>query len=126
MTDTATARKSVLFIFASSPQDGTAARDGIDTLLAYAAFEQPVAVLFQGEGVWQLSSQQRPELAGKKSIYKSLMALPMYDVEQIFIHRESLQQRGISQAQLTIDNAQCIDDDHMRALLRQHALVWRF
>lgn len=126
MTDAATARKSILFIFASSPQDGTAARDGLDTLLAYAAFEQPVTVLFQGEGVWQLSSQQQPELAGKKSVYKSLTALPMYDVDQIFVHRDSLRHRGLSHAQLSIENTQYIDDEQMRTLLRQHALVWRF
>jgi len=132
MTDNAagnpanTSRKSTLFIFASSPQSGTAARDGIDTLLAYAAFDQPVAVLFHGEGIWQLLPQQHPELAGKKSVYKSLMALPMYDVTQIFIHRGSVTQRGITQSALVIDNAHYIDDEQMRALLRQYSQVLRF
>jgi len=118
--------KSVLFVFASSPQSGTTARDGIDALLAYSAFEQPVAVLFHSEGVWQLQSQQQPELIGKKSIYKSLMALPMYDVSDIFIHRGSLVERGLVSAQLSIDNARTIDDEQMRALLRQYSLVMRF
>jgi len=118
--------KSVLFVFASSPQSGTKARDGVDTLLAYAAFEQPVAVLFHGEGVWQLQSQQQPELADKKSIYKSLMALPMYDVSDIFIHRGSVVERGLLSAQLSLDNALTIDDEQMRVLLRQYSLVMRF
>lgn len=120
------ARKSVLFIFTSSPQHGTAARDGIDTLLAYAAFEQPVAVLFLGEGIWQLLPRQQTELAGKKSIYKSLTALPMYDVNQIYIHDRSLQQRGLQPQQITFENARYVGDEAMRALLRQHSLVLRF
>lgn len=116
--------KSVLFIFTSSPQGGTAARDGIDALLAYAAFEQPVAVLFQGEGIWQLQSQQQPE-PGKKSVYKSLMALPMYDVSEIFIHRRSAFERGFNSEQLPID-VRTIDDEQMHRLLRQYSLVMRF
>jgi tRNA 2-thiouridine synthesizing protein C len=129
MTDNnpeSTARKSVLFLFTASPQRGTAARDGIDTLLAYAAFEQPVAVLFHGEGIWQLLPDQQPELAGRKSIYKALTALPMYDVNHIYIHERSLRQRGVQPRQISFDNAHYVSDDDMRALLRQHSLVLRF
>lgn len=120
------ARKSVLFVFTASPQRGTVARDGIDTLLAYAAFEQPVAVLLQGDAVWQLLPKQQPELAGKKSIYKSLTALPMYDVNRIYIHERSLQQRGLQRQQLGFGDAHYVSDEDVRALLRQHSLVLRF
>jgi tRNA 2-thiouridine synthesizing protein C len=121
----ANARKSVLFVFMSSPQHGTCARDGIDALLAYAAFEQPAGVLFMDEGVWQLLPAQMPELAGRKSVAKSLAALPMYDVNEVFVHRPSVERRGIGCDGLAI-NATFIDDEQMRSLLRTYSVVMRF
>lgn len=123
MTDAA---KSFLFVFGSSPQAGTAARDGIDCLLAYAAFDQRVAVVFYGDGVWQLHPRQQPELAGKKSVYKSLAALPMYDINQIFVHTGSVVARGLANMELPFVEARQVDDQQMNALIRQYSQIFRF
>lgn len=83
--------KSLLFIFGSSPYGSSVAAEGIDALLAAAVFEQSVSVLFIGDGVFQLLKQQHP--TGQKNISKMLKALALYEVNNIYIHADSLTSR---------------------------------
>ena len=53
-----------------------------------AVFDQPIAVAFIGDGVWQLFDQTT-EASGKNTT-KFLSALPTFDVKEFMVERESL------------------------------------
>lgn len=55
----------------------------IEMILALAAFEHQVSVVFRGAGTGWLLKEQTPRKPGGKSPAKVLSALPMYDVDQI-------------------------------------------
>lgn len=103
-----------LILLRSGPYTGLSAREGLDAALAFAAFEQPLALLFLDDGVFQLCRGQQP--ATGKSLEKMLGALPMYGVEDIYIHAPSLQRRGLTQQDLSLP-AQLIDDSACRQLM---------
>lgn len=63
-------------------------RDNIDLIMATAAFDQKVSVLFTGQGVLQLienkiSDQALPSI-------KLIKAFPLYDISDIFAFKPSV------------------------------------
>lgn len=92
--------KTLLFMFTHSPYSGSHAREGLEALLAAAAFDQNPAVIFLGEGIWQLIEQ------GDSAIYKAhgkmLKALPLYGVEHIYVEGAALLARGLAASSLII------------------------
>lgn len=55
----------------------------IEMILALAAFEHDVSVVFRGAGTGWLLKEQTSRKPGGKSPARVLSALPMYDVDQI-------------------------------------------
>lgn len=94
--------RSFLFLMRRSPYDGIWAQECIDQLLTTAAFDQRVRVLFLDDGVFQLLSEQESHVGGRKTVASLLKALPLYDVEDIFVETESLQERGVSPGRLLL------------------------
>lgn len=78
--------KSVFYCL-SGPA-GHAANEIVDAIAVSAVFDQPVAVAFIGDGVWQLFDQTTAE--DGKNTTRSLSALPSFDVSEIMVERESL------------------------------------
>ena len=114
-----------LFLFQHPPQGLRSARDGIEAVLAFAAFEQPLSVLFVGDGVWQLLPNQADMGKGAKSHSKLLSALAMYEVDQVFVCADSLVHRGLDGSSLCIP-CTTLSTEEITALIRQHQPVMSF
>ncbi|MEJ2533872.1 MAG: sulfurtransferase complex subunit TusC [Halioglobus sp.] len=78
-------RKTLLVIVRQSPYGSSLARASLDTALAAAALDQPVSLLFLGDGVLQLLPDQHSEAIGVKNIGRLLGSLPLYDIESVYI-----------------------------------------
>jgi len=78
-------RKTLLVVVRQPPYGSSLARAALDTALAAAALEQPVSLLFMGDGVLQLMSGQQSEAIGVKNIGRLLGSLPLYDIESVYI-----------------------------------------
>lgn len=106
--------RQLLFVFRTSPYAGTRAREGLDALLAAAVFEQPVALLFLGDGVFQLCPDQQPSRG--RNQHKMLQSLPLYDVERVYFSSSALAQRNIAPAGLGIPGTLVSDADITRLM----------
>ena len=116
--------KNALFIQHHAPYQGYQAQETLDALLVMAAFGQNPSVLFQGDGVWQLVANQQPKHIGRASIVAQLQALSLYDVERVYVDTFSLQQRGLTLADITID-AQAITAQELAHFIHQHDMIIR-
>ena len=72
---------------------GHSANEIVDAISVSAVFDQPVAVAFIGDGVWQLFDQT--DSADGKNTTKFLSALPTFDVSEFMVERESLVHRNL-------------------------------
>lgn len=106
--------KHLVYLFKTAPYDSFVAQEGLDALLAAAAFGQQVSLLFIAEGVYQLLPGQQPQR--QKSQEKMLQALTLYDVEHCFVHAPSLAQRGVDESSLCL-SVVALDDQHTRTLI---------
>lgn len=83
--------KSVFYCL-SGPA-GHPANEIVDAIAVSAVFDQPVAVAFIGDGVWQLFDQTIAE--NGKNTTKFLSALPSFDLSEFMVERESLQRQNL-------------------------------
>ena len=100
------------------------ARETLDAALAFAAYDQKVALLFTEEGVRQLVPCPNSVSAGGKNISKLLNALPMFEIDDVLVCQNSLSNRGISSEQL-IGTPVALSAQRITELLREAAHVIR-
>ena len=112
---------SCLMTLRCAPYGSQSAKESLDIALVLAAFEQQPGILFIDEGVFQLlPKSQLP--SSHKHIGKILCALEMYDINQLWVEQESLEQFGLvaedlSQTVTVIDRSKVV---HLCAQYDQH------
>lgn len=94
--------KSFLFVMRRPPHSGVRLSETLDALLTAAAFDQRVAVLWLDDGVLQLLAQQQPESLALKDTSAIFKALELYEVTELCVERESLQERGLTPEDLIL------------------------
>ncbi|HWV15985.1 MAG TPA: sulfurtransferase complex subunit TusC [Cellvibrio sp.] len=116
--------KKLLFVSRHAPYGSSIAKEALDAILAASAYNQQLSLLFMDEGVFQLLPAQEAQEIGQKSLAAMLPALSLYDIDEIYVHQESLQARQIESRELVLDNIKVIDSAAVHSLLaRQHQLL---
>lgn len=118
--------KSVLFVSRHAPYGSSLAKDALDALLTSAAYDQPLAMLFMDDGVFQLLPGQDANLIGQKSFSRMLPALELYGVERLFVHQPSLELRNLGLEDLMTLPLSLVNDDELRNLLQNHQHILSF
>ena len=100
--------KKILFVMRHAPYGTSLAREALEATLAACSFEQQVSVLFLDDGVLQLVDTQQPASIEPKNHNAMLQALPLYDIDQLYVEQHSATTRQLSSEQLPA-TAQLID-----------------
>lgn len=79
------------------------ALETLETILVAAAFEQDVSVVFMDDGVFQLKREQDTAAIGMKNFSNTFRALDGYDVEKLYVEKESMEARGLTTDDLNVD-----------------------
>ncbi len=94
--------KKFLFVMSHAAHTGIGTQETLDIILTTAAFDQPVALLFLDDGVYQLKNHQHPEKTGLKDTAAIYKALEIYQVNDVFVEVESMLNRGLKQGDLIL------------------------
>ena len=116
--------KRLLYIACRDPYQDARAQELLDALLVAASFGAQVSVLFQDEGVWQLLPDQQADVLGRRALGAQLEALPLFEVDQIYVDADALAQRGLSPESLLLP-VQALSGEALPDLLRRHDQVIR-
>lgn len=116
---------SIAIINTSPPYASTSAQESLDLAMVAGTFGQTVSLFFIDDGVFQLVNQQNAQLVGRKDFYKSLAALEFYDVEQLYVCEQSLNQRSISPEQLNTE-VKILTPEALAQAITQHNHLLRF
>lgn len=95
--------KKLALIFRHAPHSTAHGREALDLAMLSASFEQEVSLIFVDEGILHLLPNQNSELIGGKDYIATFKALPLYDIERLFVCETSLKQLGINQESLLHD-----------------------
>jgi len=88
--------KKFLYLNRKAPYGTIYAWESLEVVLIGAAFDQDVSLAFVDDGVYQLTKGQDTGGIGMKNFSPTYAALGDYDVKQIFVEKESLEERGLS------------------------------
>lgn len=91
--------KKFMFVNTKAPYGTVYALESLEVVLISAAFDQDVSLVFCDDGVFQISNNQVTEASGMKNFSNAYKALGDYDINKLYVEKESLEERG-----LTLDN----------------------
>ena len=106
------ATKRFLYVNRKAPHGTIYALESLEVVLIGAAFEQEVTLAFVDDGVYQLLQNQDTSAIGTKNFTPTYRALGDYDVNRIFVERESLELRGLTKDDLMPLTWEDEDDDY--------------
>ena len=95
--------KKFMYVNRKAPHGTVYALESLEVVLIGAAFEQDVSVVFIDDGVFELVKGQNTTEVEMKNFSNTYKALEMYDVEKLYVAKESLEQRGLSEDDLIVD-----------------------
>ncbi len=94
--------KKFLYVNRKAPHGTIYALESLEVVLIGAAFEQEITLAFVGDGVYQLAKGQNTKSLEVKNFSPTYRALEDYDVTQLYVERESLQARGLTEDDLVV------------------------
>ncbi len=95
--------KKFMFVNRKAPHGTIYALESLEVVLITAAFDQDVSLAFLDDGVYQLKKGQQTKGIETKNFSPIYRALDGYDVEKLYVEKESLAARGLSEEDLLVD-----------------------
>lgn len=88
--------KKFLYVNRKAPYGTVYALESLEVVLIGAAFEQDVTVAFIDDGVYQIKKGQDTSESDMKNFSPTYNALGDYDVNKLYVEKESLEERGLT------------------------------
>jgi len=114
--------KRFMYVNRRAPYGTIYALECLEVVLISAAFEQDVSVVFMDDGVYQLKKNQDTTGIGMKNFSNTYRALDDYDVEKIYVEKESLDARGLTGEDLIIP-VEVLSSEELREIVAQQDVV---
>jgi len=122
---TTTPNKILAILNAKSPYTSSAGKDALDIALIFGSFEQSISLFFQGDGVWQLISEQDGSIISVKDYLKTFAAFEFYDIEDVYVCQSSLAERNLP-INFHIEKVQVLNQQAFAQQLASHKTILRF
>jgi len=117
--------KKFMFLNRKAPYGTVYALEGLEVVLISAAFDQDVSLAFVDDGVFQLTKGQSTKGVEMKNFSPTYRALEGYDIEKLYVERESMEARGLTEDDLLVD-VQVKSAAEMGALMNEQDVVISF
>lgn len=116
-------RKKMMFVMRRAPHGTIYSYEGLETVLISAAYEQDLSMAFIGDGVFALVKKQDTEKLGVKGYIKTYSVLEDYEVEKIYVDRQSMEERGLTPVDFAIPVEVKEAAEIAELMDEQHALI---
>ena len=117
--------KKFIYVNRKAPHGTIYAHEALEVVLIAAAFEQDVSLAFIDDGVYQLKNVQNTDGIATKNFTKTFGALEMYDVEKLYVEKESLEERGLSEDDLSVD-VEVLASSELKKLFNESEVFFNF
>jgi len=117
--------KTFLYVNRKAPYGTIYALESLEVVLIGAAFEQDVTMLFIDDGVYQIKKGQDTASIEMKNFSPTYRALEMYDVEKLYVDRDSLEERGLTEDDLIVP-VEVMDTAQIQDLMESQDVILSF
>jgi tRNA 2-thiouridine synthesizing protein C len=119
------ASKKFLYVNRRAPYGSIYALESLEVVLIGAAFEQDVSLAFLGDGVYQLTKSQDTKGLEVKNFSPTFRALEDYDVTKLYVEKEALEARGLTQSDLVVP-VQVVSTERMAEIMEAQDVILSF
>ncbi len=117
--------KKFLYVNRRAPYGSIYALESLEVVLIGAAFDQDVSMLFVDDGVYQLKKGQDTKESDMKNFSPTYRALEMYDVEKLYVDKQSMDERGLTQEDLIVP-VEVLDTQQLADLMEEQEVILSF
>lgn len=114
--------KKFMFVNRKAPYGTIYALESLEVVLISAAFDQDVSLAFLDDGVYQLKKGQQTKGIETKNFSPTYRALDGYDIEKLYVEKESMEARGLTEDDLLVD-VTVLSRDEMGKLMDEMNVV---
>ncbi|MCP4933608.1 MAG: sulfurtransferase complex subunit TusC [bacterium] len=114
--------KRFMYVNRKAPYGTVYALEMLEKVLIAAAFEQDVHVVFMDDGVYQLKKEQETKGVNMKNFSPTFRALEGYDVEKLYVEKESLEARGLTVEDLVVP-VEVLSSDDLKSLMSKQEVI---
>jgi tRNA 2-thiouridine synthesizing protein C len=94
--------KKFMFVNRKAPYGTIYALESLEVVLIAATFDQDCSLVFMDDGVYQLAKGQNTKGIALKNFSPTYRALDDYDINKLYVERESLARRGLTEDDLMV------------------------
>jgi len=117
--------KKFMYVNRRAPYGSIYALESLEVVLIGAAFDQDVSMLFVDDGVYELKKGQDTAQLEVKNFSPTYRALEMYDVEKLYVEKESLEKRGITEDDLIVP-VEVLTSEQVTELMEEQDVIFNF
>ena len=117
--------KKFLYVNRRAPYGSVYALESLEVVLIGAAFEQDVSMAFIDDGVYQLKKGQDTKAVDMKNFSPTYRALEMYDVEKLYVDKESMDARGLTEDDLVVP-VEVLSTEQLADLMEEQEVILSF
>jgi len=117
--------KKFMFVNRKAPYGTIYALESIEVVLISAAFDQDVSLVFMDDGVYQIKKGQDSKGIGMKNFSPAYRALEGYDIEKLFVEKESMESRGLTAEDMIVP-VEILSKDELTSLMEEQDVILTF
>lgn len=84
------------------PYGSSYGQQALDLALIHAAFDQPLRMLFQAQGIWLLKQEQNAQVILQKTYTSGFGLLSLYDINDLWVVEDDLYRFNLTPADLQL------------------------
>ncbi|MBI3571186.1 MAG: sulfurtransferase complex subunit TusC [Gammaproteobacteria bacterium] len=117
--------KKFLYVNRKAPYGTIYALESLEVVLIAAAFEQDVSLAFIDDGVYEIVKGQDTKSAEMKNFSPTYRALEGYDIEKLYVEKESMESRGLTEKDFVVP-VKLLSANEMADLMESQDVVLSF
>lgn len=115
----------LMVVFRKPPYGSIYSFEGLETVLIMGAYETDITILFIDDGVYSIKKGMDTSALGIKDFSPTFRALEAYDIEKVYIDRESMESRGLTLEDLVIQ-PKAIEASEVSKLMEEQRNLFMF
>ncbi|MBS3909622.1 MAG: sulfurtransferase complex subunit TusC [Actinobacteria bacterium] len=117
--------RKIMIMMRKAPYGTIYSFEGLESVLIMGAYEQDITMIFIDDGVYSIKKGMDTSAVGIKDFSPTFRVLEMYDIEKLYVDRESMEARGLTADDLIV-GAEVVDTETITKLMEEQDVVLPF
>ena len=117
--------RKIMFVNRKAPHGSIYALEGLEVILIFGAYDQEISAVFMDDAVFSLKKGQDTTELGTKEFAPTFWVLEAYGVENRYVDKDSMEQRGLTEEDLVID-VEVMDRKALRKVMGEQDVLLPF